>query len=54
MEHVLLESPKVGHTSNSKWLEQPKIDILEVVTFHNREQNELEDYTKNTKSKISW
>jgi hypothetical protein len=37
--------------NNPERLEQPKNDAKEVVTFHNREKNELEDVTKNTKSK---
>jgi hypothetical protein len=47
----LQESAKVRHTSNPKQLEQPKIDLEEVMTFHNGEENELEDVTKNTKLK---
>jgi precorrin-6B methylase 1 len=40
--------------SNLEWLEQPKNDQEEFVTFHNGEQNELEDVIENTKSKIVW
>ncbi len=46
------ESVEVGHLNNSEWLEQPKNDLKESMTFHNGEQNELEDVTKNIKSKI--
>ncbi len=38
---------KVGHANNSEQLEKPKIDPKKVVTFHNGEQNELEDVIKN-------
>jgi hypothetical protein len=34
-----------------KQLEKPKIDIKEVETFHNGEQNNLEDIAKNAKLK---
>jgi len=51
MEQVLQKNVKIGHVSNSKWLEQPKIDPKEVATFHSGEKNELEDVTKNNKPK---
>jgi hypothetical protein len=35
-------------------LEQPKIDLQEATTFHNGEENELEDVTKNTWLKTIW
>jgi hypothetical protein len=52
MDQVLQESVEIGHVSNPKWLEQPENDPEESMTFHSGEQNELEDVTKNTKSKI--
>jgi hypothetical protein len=48
----LQESVKVGHAGNSEHLEQPKIDIKKAMTFHNGEQNELEDTIQYTKPKI--
>jgi hypothetical protein len=53
MEHVLQKNAKVGHISNLEWLQHPKIN-LKAMTFHNEEQNELEDVTKNTKSETVW
>jgi hypothetical protein len=37
--------------SNLKQLEQPKNDPKEVASFHNGEQNELENVTKNIELK---
>jgi len=54
VEHVLQENVKVGHISNLEWLEQPKIDPKQVMTFHGEEQNEMEDAIKNTEPKTSW
>jgi hypothetical protein len=34
MEEVLQKSVEIGHASNLEWLEQPKIDIEEAMTFH--------------------
>lgn len=51
MEQVLHESAEVGHMSNLERLEQPKNDPKEIVTFHNGEENELENVTKTTKLK---
>jgi hypothetical protein len=47
MEYVLQESAKVGHTCNLKWLEQPKINIEEAMTFHSGEKNKLKDIIEN-------
>jgi hypothetical protein len=46
MERVLQESVEVGHIGNMEQLEEPKIEPKEVATFHNGEQNELEDVIK--------
>ncbi len=43
------ESVEVGYIGSSERLEQPKINLEEATTFHNGEQNELEDVTKNIK-----
>jgi hypothetical protein len=48
----LQKSVEVGHMSNLDWLKQPKNDPKEVVTFHNGEQNKLEDVIGNSESKI--
>jgi hypothetical protein len=37
IEHVLQESVEVGHINNLERVEQPKIDLEEVATFHNGE-----------------
>jgi hypothetical protein len=51
MEKVLLKNVEIGHITNPKWLEQPKIDPKEVMTFHIGKLNKLGD-VKNTKLKI--
>ncbi len=52
MEQVLQESAKVRHVINSlKQLELLKIDMEEATTFHNGEQNKLEDVMKNIELK---
>ncbi len=53
MEQVFQESAKIRHISSPKQLELPKINVKDVVTFHNGEQNEKEDVTKNTELKIA-
>jgi hypothetical protein len=52
MEQVLQKHFEVGHESNLKQLEQSKIDPKEAMTFHNGEQNKLEDITKNIEPEI--
>ncbi len=42
----------MGHVGSLEKLELPKINIEEATTFHNGEQNKLEDITKNTKLEI--
>jgi hypothetical protein len=52
MEQVLEKNVEVSHVSNLKQLEQPTINLEEVVTFHRGEQNKLEDVTINIELKI--
>jgi hypothetical protein len=40
--------------TNLKWGKKPKNDLKDVMTFHNGEQNELKDITKNTETKVVW
>ncbi len=38
--------------NNLEWLEQPKNDLEEVVTFHSGDQNKYEDDIRNIESKL--
>jgi polyhydroxyalkanoate synthesis regulator phasin len=49
----LQESAKVRHARHLEWLEQPKINLEEAKTFHNGEQNKLENIIKNIEPKIA-
>ncbi len=51
MEQNLQENAEVSHVNKLERLEQPKNNPKDVMTFHNGEQNELNDVIKNTKSK---
>ncbi len=51
MEQVWQKNVEVRHESNLEQLEQSKIDPKEAMTFHNGEQNKLEDTTKNIEPK---
>jgi hypothetical protein len=53
MEHVLQKNVEIRYACSLENLELPKIDMEEVVTFHNGEQNDLEGIIKSTKLKAN-